>query len=437
MGMKLAPRGFGAVASLVILAFSLAMGLDPISIVALASFASIIAVDLFSCVVWTRRSNGLSIDRDEIELRSYRGKEAHGAISIRSPVGGEVEPPEGVEVEPGEIEAGKSTVEIRIRTESVGLLHLSGFKISRRDHLGLVEAERDLGLSIDVRSLPMFVVGLYRLLRMLELHGRRGVQGDVAGLDIGRGLEYAWSRPYQPGDELSRMDWRTTAKTGKLYVKEHHRDIRPPMTVLLDSRAPGINSYDPLLIDLFETISYSISYSIPTYLVIHDGRRTLWEGTSGDPREAARAAVSHALSILEGEELPIDELLPPKYASEVRALASKVANPAARRMLEAAYRSRMTRYGWLYRKILRNQRGRGHELRYMAVPPYSDIQLALESYRAAMETGSAFTYIYSSRPWSDMPDPEEVEEVRRRFGSYLDLLRRLRVPSEPAGGRKA
>ena len=436
MSVKLTPRGFGLLASLVILGFSVATGPDPISTGALALLASMIAVDGLSCMIWDRRSNGLSIDRDEVELRSYRGEEARGAISISSPVEAEIDPPSGVEVEPDEIGTGEATVKIGVRTGSAGLLHISGFKISRRGRLGLLKAERDLGLSIHVRSRPMFVVGLYRLLRMLELHGRRGVQGDVAGEELGRGLEYAWSRPYQSGDELSIIDWRATARMGRLYVKERYRDVRPSLTVLLDSRAPGINSYDPLLVDLFETISHSIYRSIPTYLVIHDGRRALWESASGDPMEAARMAVSHALSILEGEELPIDELLSPKYASEARALALRAANPGAKRMLEASYRSRMARHGWLYRRILYTLRGKNHELRYMAVPPYSDFQLALESYRASREAGSAFTYIYSPRPWSDMPDPDGAVDIRERLGSYLEMLRRLGVPSEPAGRPK-
>ena len=53
----------------------------------------------------------------------------------------------------------------------------------------------------------------------------------------GRGMEYAESRVYQPGDDIRSIDWRLTARSGEVHTKLFHEERERPVYILLDLRA--------------------------------------------------------------------------------------------------------------------------------------------------------------------------------------------------------
>ncbi len=61
------------------------------------------------------------------------------------------------------------------------------------------------------------------LLRALDVDLGRSVEGLLAGdyrsTLLGRGTELAQVRPYVPGDDVRRMDWNVTARTGEPHVR--------------------------------------------------------------------------------------------------------------------------------------------------------------------------------------------------------------------------
>lgn len=70
----------------------------------------------------------------------------------------------------------------------------------------------------------------------------RRIATDVAfGFDtsvfVGPGLEYASSRPYQPGDSTRSLNWRLTGRRGRPFVKEYEVLRRVSIYVLVDTSA--------------------------------------------------------------------------------------------------------------------------------------------------------------------------------------------------------
>lgn len=53
----------------------------------------------------------------------------------------------------------------------------------------------------------------------------------------GRGMEFAESRIYQPGDDIRAIDWRLTARSGRVHTKLYHEERERPVMVVVDSRA--------------------------------------------------------------------------------------------------------------------------------------------------------------------------------------------------------
>ncbi len=72
----------------------------------------------------------------------------------------------------------------------------------------------------------------------LELVARLVVEGVINGLHrsphLGTSMDFAEHRPYMPGDDIRRIDWRLYARSDRYYVEEFEADTNTNFVVLLD-----------------------------------------------------------------------------------------------------------------------------------------------------------------------------------------------------------
>ena len=73
--------------------------------------------------------------------------------------------------------------------------------------------------------------------RMASLLSRASRSGQLSSRLYGRGMDYAESRVYQAGDDVRRLDWRLTARSGKLHTKLFQEDREGCLLILLDTHA--------------------------------------------------------------------------------------------------------------------------------------------------------------------------------------------------------
>lgn len=87
------------------------------------------------------------------------------------------------------------------------------------------------------------LIGMRLQARRLEHAPSKRVAGSRAAAHAsrlrGRGVDYAESRNYQPGDDIRQMDWRVTARTGRPHTKLFQEE-RERNTLLVVSHNPSM-----------------------------------------------------------------------------------------------------------------------------------------------------------------------------------------------------
>ena len=152
------------------------------------------------------------------------GKRLPVVLDATDHVAGEPVPVDVPLLAPGE----RTSVEYPIPTDRRGVLSVGPLSLHRRGFAGLAVAKSVLGEVIDVRVVP-------RVLPVRGLPGgvRRGHVGADERVESG-GTDLVGLREYVAGDDLRRLHWATTARTGTLMIREDADPSLPHLAVVLD-----------------------------------------------------------------------------------------------------------------------------------------------------------------------------------------------------------
>jgi uncharacterized protein (DUF58 family) len=122
-------------------------------------------------------------------------------------------------------------VEYPIPTTRRGILVVGPLLLRRNGLAGLSGSRSSLGSTVDVHVVPRVLP-----VRGLPTGVRRGHVGADERVERG-GTDLVGLREYVPGDDLRRLHWATSARTGTLMVREDADPARPHLAVVLDDRA--------------------------------------------------------------------------------------------------------------------------------------------------------------------------------------------------------
>lgn len=78
--------------------------------------------------------------------------------------------------------------------------------------------------------------GQVHTLYLAKKHIRARHAGLHRSVYKGRGMDFAESRMYQPGDDIRTIDWRVTARSGRVHTKVFEEEREKPVLLWLDLR---------------------------------------------------------------------------------------------------------------------------------------------------------------------------------------------------------
>ncbi|MEU8133640.1 DUF58 domain-containing protein [Streptodolium elevatio] len=219
----------------------------------------------------------------------------------------------------------------------VGPLHLV-----RRDLFGLAHRTIPIGAAATLLVQPR--VTRTQLPPSGREHHLEGPTSDTA--DTGTTTFHAL-RDYTQGDDLRRVHWRATARTGRLMVRQMADVSLPVTTVLLDCRAASYQGRSP---DADFELAVDVAASLGSAAAVHNFPLRLRTGTGGAGLGGASGRGVDAAALLAfltdvrladgsdaGAADPIGELRR-ESAQGVLALVTGHADPTAGRRLAAAAR---------------------------------------------------------------------------------------------------
>ena len=125
------------------------------------------------------------------------------------------------------------TIRYAVRPPIRGYHTLGPLTVQLRDPFGLSARFVEIGDPTTLLVLP-------RTEPLIDLRRRTagiGVEGDIPHMVALHGEDDQSIREYRDGDDLRRIHWPATARTGELMVRQEDRPARRRVVVLLDSRA--------------------------------------------------------------------------------------------------------------------------------------------------------------------------------------------------------
>lgn len=166
---------------------------------------------------------------------------------------------------------GVATYHYELPTSRRGALPVGPLTLSTIDALGLVSSRLPIGSTTTLLVHPR----RYAARPATGMRRRHHFEGPVSAGPLQGSIDLRQLREYVPGDDSRYVDWKASARTGQLMVREYADPDQPRLRVLLDTRASIL---DP---DQFETaVSVAASIMVASAQAGHRLRMTTTTGAN-------------------------------------------------------------------------------------------------------------------------------------------------------------
>ena len=135
--------------------------------------------------------------------------------------------PVSIRLEPRE----PQTVELRLRASRWGAYLLGDVLLRGHDTLGVFRFDQALPRDRQLRVFPREE----QLRKLLRPRDTQPYAGDEVARRRGDGIEFSDIRPFAFGDQVTRVNWRATARRGELWVNDRHPERNSDIVLFLDT----------------------------------------------------------------------------------------------------------------------------------------------------------------------------------------------------------
>ncbi|ASJ17366.1 MoxR associated protein [Thermococcus chitonophagus] len=160
-----------------------------------------------------------------------------------------------------------------------GYHKFEGVRVVYRDPLGLFEEDKVIDLYDEVIGVPQ----IEDIITPYTTKGTKITIGHLPSPRLGEGLEFHAIREYQPGDPIKIINWKATAKLGKIMVNEFESERKVDVVVIIDATYKGQSVFDymmraasSVLLDALEngmSFGILISEAVPLMINVDYGKR--------------------------------------------------------------------------------------------------------------------------------------------------------------------
>ncbi|AFZ70658.1 hypothetical protein Calag_0927 [Caldisphaera lagunensis DSM 15908] len=151
-----------------------------------------------------------------------------------------------------------------IKPNKSGIYELNSLKVKKKSFLFektfLVNVNPPVKFSVYPKSLT-------KIREFLSLGIGYTNPSNITGL----GEEYAYTDELRSGDDTRRIDWKKTAKTGKIMVKKFYWDLYGGSSIIIDLESTDENSADDIATEALNALRFS--YYMNSKVYIYDGEK--------------------------------------------------------------------------------------------------------------------------------------------------------------------